>query len=617
MRMYPSRYITPEKPVVVKKTRAELQHFSPPVKGLAEAAQSAETDPKFAGILVNLYPDVDRLTVRAGFRKVCTIAGGTPIEHLIPYYGEPRRIIAASNHGLYDASTGVLAKSGFTSNNWHWTAFSDLGATERVIMVNGNDGVFSWDGLTTANVGPVAIVRIDKNTVSPYYASVTVAAADIGKFKNYDDIVISGADAGHANANGPQLIWKVGDKANSFELYGVDTSGWGGDQTTGTITAIVQGSFAQEAVKPPKGNTWLQVNDLSIVVAHQNRLFFADEANLAIYYLPLQQRYGELSVLPLNAIFKKGGTIRAMNTWTVAAGGTSMRDSLVIFTSNGEAAIYSGVDPDSDFSLEGVFRYDAPLSKWCTANYGGELYTLIPTGLTPMSAVLKSGREGVEAADRNVTNIFLRNSINYRANAGWEIFLNPNSGRMFCNIPVGGNVYRQMVRGMANPAWCEFRNVPARCWSWQDPYVYHADDFGNVYEMHPAIQSDDGKPIYIDVQMAWSQFKTPAIKHFKMVLPYIITDGYPTPAIDVKVDFDSTPPQNVPDITVAAPGQATWNVTAWNSKPWVSGTRNWSNWTGVGSMGRVGAIRMTAAVFNCSFQCTGWDVMFDRGSVFG
>ena len=46
-------------------------------------------------------------------------------------------------------------------------------------------------------------------------------------------------------------------------------------------------------------------------------------------------------------------------------------------------------------------------------NYGGELYVLIPTGLTPMSTVLKSGREGVEAADKNVVSCFLRNAVAY------------------------------------------------------------------------------------------------------------------------------------------------------------------------------------------------------------
>ena len=91
-----------------------------------------------------------------------------------------------------------------------------------------------------------------------------------------------------------------------------------------------------------------------------NRLWFADSANLAVYYLPLQQKTGEVKVLPLNAMFKRGGSIRAMYTWTID-GGMGLDDQLVIFSTNGECVIYGGIDPDADgdFQLVGIFRFDA------------------------------------------------------------------------------------------------------------------------------------------------------------------------------------------------------------------------------------------------------------------
>ncbi len=621
MRVLPNRYSTPEKPAVVKKKgRAKLIHLSPTVNGLMDDARTAEADPKFASILVNLYPNDDRLTCRAGYTKIATMPGSHAVAHLIPYYGEPQKLAAATNLTLCDAETGLLMKAGFTSDDWHWTTHSDLGDTERTVMVNGHDGVWSWDGLQAGDVGPVTITKIAKNTgtgtPTPTNAVVTVAAADMSKFHEYDSVIISGADAGHANANGPQNIVKVGSVANTFELSGVDSSGWGSDQTTGTMRVVVQGSFTREAVKAPAGNTWLQVNALSIVVAHMNRLFFADEKNLAVYYLPLQQRYGPLTVLPLNAIFRRGGNIKAMATWTTD-GGMGMDDQLVIFSTNGEIAIYSGVDPDSDFTLVGVFRMEAPMSKWSVMNYGGELYFLNPTGLTPMSASLKTGREGVEAADKRVVSRFQRLSVAYRNNPGWELQFNPNTGRAMCNIPQGGGVYGQMMRSMAKPNWGEWKGVPSRCWGWIEPYLYFGDDNGNVYHMHPNIQSDNGKPIYIDVQTAWSSFKTPALKHFKMILPYIITDGSPVPFVDVLVDFDNSQPKNQPDISLADNQGAMWDTAEWDVDYWVSGTSQWTNWTGVGSLGRVAAVRMTAAVLNCTFSITGWDVLYEEGSVFG
>lgn len=628
MRLVPNKFVFPDKTAIVKKTRAKLVHISAPIKGLMDDAKTQEADQKFAAILTNLYPNDDRLTCRAGFKKLATMPGALPVEHLVPYYGEPQRLAAATNNTLCDAETGGVLKSGFTSNDWHWTTHSDLGDTERTVMVNGNDGVWSWDGLQSGDVGPVVITKLGKNTLTgtpPLTdAIVTVGAADISKFKNGDAVIVSGADAGHANANGPQNIDKVNDTPNTFTLVGVNTSGWGSDQTTGTMRVVKQGSFVQEAVKAATTDTWLQVKDLSIVVAHMNRLFFADESNLAVYYLPLQQRTGTLEVLPLNAIFRRGGSIKAMATWT-CDGGAGLDDQLVVFSTNGEVAIYSGVDPESDFKLVGIFRLEAPMSKWCVMNYGGELYLQSPVGLVPMSTVLKSGREGVEASDRTVVTRFQQNSVNYRDNFGWELQFNPNTGRAICNVPLGGGRYMQMVRAMAKPAWCEWQGIPARCWGWIEPYIYFADDLGNTYIMHPTIQNDDGKPIFVDVQTAWSQFKTPAIKHFKMILPYILTDGFPKPAVDLQVDYDNSKPINTPDITASGSQDATWDVAKWPEDPtagandsyWVYSSKNWTDWTGVSDLGRVGAVRMTARIQDCSFSILGFDVLYDPGSVFG
>ena len=122
----------------------------------------------------------------------------------------------------------------------------------------------------------------------------------------------------------------------------------------------------------PATKPYIVPDQFQIVVSHMNRLWFADNAKLALYYLPLQQKSGELKELPLNAIFKRGGSIRAVYTWTLD-GGMGLDDQLVIFSTNGEAAIYNGTDPDSDFNLIGVYRFDSPMSKHAVVNYGGEL----------------------------------------------------------------------------------------------------------------------------------------------------------------------------------------------------------------------------------------------------
>lgn len=622
MRALPSRF-SGLKPVTIKKQRAYLAHLSPPVAGIADDAKTGESDQKFAGVLTNFTVEDDRIKCRAGYRKLVTIAGAPPIEHLVPYYGVIDTIAAAAGGSLYNALTGASIKSGFTSNAWHWTGFANLGDTQYTVMVNGSDGIWSWDGGAVPNGASVAVSKIAKNATAPNFAIVT--AASVAGLNDGDSVIISGGAGDQVTANGNHRIRNINTGAKTFELVNVVTTSWAGDQTTGTMGYVQQGSVFKEDVRAPAGASWINPNAMQIVVAHMNRLFFADLTNLCFYYLPLMSKDGELDVFPLSAIFKKGGTIRAMASWT-RDGGMGMDDILAIFTSHGEVALYQGVDPDNDFQLVGVYKFDPPQSRYCVMNYGGELYALIPTGLTAMSTVLKSGREGVEAADKTVVSRFLASSIVNIDRGGWELFLNPNTGRMFCNIPKGGGTYDQMVRNMAKPAWQEFKYLPARCFGWIHPYVYFADDKGNVYEFHPSHQSDDGQPIRVDVQTAWSQYKTPAIKHFKMILPYILTDGSPQPIIDVNVDYDSAEPFNTPDITGADPADATWNAADWdlpNAVPpifgdfWVGGAKNWINWTGVGAIGRVGSIRMQARILNCSFSVAGWDILYERGSVFG
>jgi hypothetical protein len=506
--------------------RSKTAHVSPPVEGLSAKALTTVKDAKVAGVLTNFYVDEDRIYARAGYVKVATMTGNSSVAHLIAYYGSPERLAAATNNTLCDAETGTVWKDGFTSNDWHWTAFSNLGESDYTVMVNGADGVWSWDG------------------------------------------------------------------------------------------GVLAGSFVKETVTAPTGNTWLDTDNFHIVVAHMNRLFFADQANLCLWYLPLQQKSGEVAPIPLNSIFRRGGTIKAIATWTVD-GGMGLDDQLVIFTTNGECAIYSGIDPDTDLGLVGVYRFDAPMSKHSVINYGGELYVLIQSGVTPMTAMIKAGKESLDTVDQSVLPFFLPRSIAFRQNPGWELFLNPSSGRLFANIPLGGGRYEQMIRNMPSGFWSKFEDVPARCWAWASAYVYFGDDRGNVYRMHPQYRTDDGAPIRVDVQMAWSQFKVPNIKHFKMLLTYIVSDGDPRPFVDVKTDYDQSPALNQPEISEVSASGATWDTATWDVDAWVGGEKTWVNWTGVGGLGRVGAIRVSAQVSNCSFAITGWNVLFEEGGLFG
>ena len=517
-----SRLLSP-RPAQIKRSVAAVRHISAPLKGLSLNSKLVTGDPLTATILDNWVVEENNICCRPGIKLFWNYGSASPVEMLVPYYGAPSRLAAAVDGKLITLD-GTVLKTGFLSNDWSWTSFSNLSSVDFTVMANGVDGVWSWDGTNTAPV--------------------------------------------------------------------------------------------KEAVTAPATETWIVPDQFNIVLSHMNRLWFADGSNLAVYYLPLQQKSGEVKVIPLNAIFKRGGTIRAMYTWTTE-GGENLNDQLVIFSSNGECAIYNGVDPASDFYLTGLYRFDSPMSKHSVVNYGGDLYVLISTGLVPMSTLMRAESDQLAASDRNVVSEFFTSSLAFRSDAGWQTFINPSSGRIICNMPQGGtNAYRQMVRNMPNPVWSSWSSLPARCWGWVANRVFLGSDDGKVYEIHPSFLNDAGKPIRVDVQPAWGNFGTPAIKHFKMVLPYLQSDGTPRPYIDMKVDYDLSPPTNQPDVTFADTGAA-WDEGDWDVASWAGGLITHNNWTGVGRLGRVGAPRLVALIQNAEFSLTGWDVLFETGSVFG
>ena len=532
MRMVPSRLFNPQPTRIKGGPPAKVKHLSAPLKGLSMTAKLTGSDPLLSPILDNFVVTEDRVQLRPGLLKITTtppVIGGSPATCLIPHYrgglGADYMCVSAGS-SLFDYVSGAQLKTGFTSDDWHWTSFSNLGVADYTIMVNGANGVWSWNG----TIGPTG--------------------------------------------------------------------------------------FVKETVTAPAAETWIQIDEIEIVLSHMNRLWFADGANLALYYLPIQQKTGEVKLFPLNSIFKRGGHIRALATWSLD-GGRGMDDQLAIFTTNGEVAIYSGTDPDTDFSLVGVFRIDAPMSKHCVLNYGGELYVLISTGVVPMSTTIREESEQLGKTEKGVVPYFTEVSNVYRNSKGWQAVLNHGYGAIIANMPLGApNQFKQMVRTMPHARWTSWSKIPARFWTWLNNRMYCLDEAGIVYENGFDYLNDNGNPIKVDIQWAWSDYGTPAYKHYKMIKIYIVTDGQPRPMMDMRVDYDYTEPTNQPDVSFTTPG-AIWDTAPWDTSDWAKGEVTLASWQGVAKAGHVGGPRLTCLLMNCSFAITGATVLYEQGSVMG
>jgi hypothetical protein len=527
MKMFPAgalplknRRGTPTRLLNKGRPAAKVAHFSAPLKGLSRNSELTENDPLLASILTNWIVEDDRISVRPGYLKLGQIAANTPISTMIPYYGSPQKLAAASGGKIYDLAGAQIAAGPYGSDDWAWTSFSNLSSDDFTVMVNGFDGVISWSGTT----------------------------------------------------------------------------------------------FAVEAVTAPPAETWVLPAKFDKVLSHMNRLWFADSQNLAVYYLPIQTKSGVVDLLPLNAIFKRGGTIKGIYTWSID-GGVGLDDAIAIFTSNGEVAIYSGVDPESDFKLVGIFRFDAPMSKDSIINFGGDLYVMISTGLVPMTTLLRAESEQLGKSDINVMKDFEEVARGNRDVYGWQVILNQHTNHAICNMPVGNGKYQQMVRKMPAQIWSKWTGVPARCWGWLNNHTYFGSETGGIYVGGAEYFNDNGAAIDADVSFAWSSYRSMAKKNFKLVRLYTLTDGQPRPFIDLEVDYEHKPPINQPEVTTGPDGGAVWNTATWDVDYWASTPTSRQNWQGVTGLGRVGAPRIRVSVSGASFALTGVDVIYELGGL--
>ena len=140
-----------------------------------------------------------------------------------------------------------------------------------------------------------------------------------------------------------------------------------------------------------------------------------------------------------------------------------------------------------------------------------------------------------------------------------------------------------MVRHMPRPVWSEWADVPARCWNWIDPYVYFGDDNGNVYEMHPQLSHDDGQPIRATCRWPGRSSRRPAVKQFKMIQVFMITDG--TRGRYRRQDqFRLHAGRNQPDVSFAQPG-AVWDIADLERQTTGPPARPERLWHGVSALG--------------------------------
>lgn len=331
------------------------------------------------------------------------------------------------------------------------------------------------------------------------------------------------------------------------------------------------------------GSTWSTVATLgatstaifSYVEVYRQRLFFAEKNSLNLWYLPINSISGTPVSYALGAIFRRGGYIVALATWTLDSG-YGPEDQLAVCTSTGEIAVLSGADPSSasSWSLRGVYYIGKPLGANPLYKYGGDVLFLSENGLYPLSQAVQSAAiERTKSVTDKIRQLFNDAANEFSGNEGWQVIAQPNVPFLLVNVPASP-VRQQFVMHAQTGAWAKFTGWDAFSFARVGTSLYFSTA-GSIKRVTGV--SDAGANITATLTQAFSKVGSPRTKQVVEVKPYLVSDGGFSYSIGVVSDFGTL--QEASNISKTFLGSSSlWGSAIWGSAIWGGTTETISEW---------------------------------------
>lgn len=372
------------------------------------------------------------------------------------------------------------------------------------------------------------------------------------------------------------------------------------------------------------GTTWSSIaafagvntNVLIGVEVYRQRYYFIEEGSLNLHYLAVNAASGASTSYPLGAIFRRGGALVGIATWTIDAG-NGPDDHLVIATSEGEIAVFAGTDPASPsaWTLRGVYYVGVPLGLKSMVKYGGDVVLLSETGIYPLSrALLTASIDRTRSLSEKIRQSFNTLVSQYKGNAGWEVISHPDAPFLLVNIP-DGSLGTQLVMHSQSGSWTKFSGWPAKCWARFNEELYYGTDDGRVVKAWTGA-ADFGANITATMLQAFSTFGLPRQKQATMARPLFVATGTFQYTIGLAQDFaPDDPTLNIVQTNTST--AALWGTGIWGSSLWTSSdqlTKDWRAITDRPSLYKAFFLQIQSNTARVSLQNT--DLLFNMQGTF-
>jgi hypothetical protein len=377
------------------------------------------------------------------------------------------------------------------------------------------------------------------------------------------------------------------------------------------------------------GSAWATASITGVTAANiisgtvfKSRIWLTVKGELSPAYLPLDSIQGAAAMFDTQGVFKKGGYLMAVGSWSLDAG-DGPDDYLALVTSRGEVAIYNGTDPTSNFVLKGVYEMGAPIGRRCLTKVGADLAVICIDGVVPLSKALITDRA---AAITIALTARIQPAVNeaarqYGANFGWQLIGYPRGTRAILNVPIVEGVQQeQYVMNTVTGAWCRFTRENANCWEIFKDRLFYGGNAGQIFEADSRDSDSDGS-FEFDIETAFNYCGTRGqLKQFDMARALLTTDGRVLPGIALNVDFSQD--VEVDQIAIEIDQAALWDVANWDAGTWPQVVSIQTDWVSVSGVGYCCSIRAKGTVEDTIgdiegqplvLQINGWDLLVKDG----
>lgn len=388
----------------------------------------------------------------------------------------------------------------------------------------------------------------------------------------------------------------TGQTSNYYSTVNFTTSG-------GSFLVAVNGT---DDLRLYDGSAWSAINagtvpsitgvdtDLfSHVNVYRNRQYFVEINSLNLWYLPVDSIGGAAQALSLSGIFSKGGSILFSATWSSESGANAMEAYLVVMSTEGEVAVFTGLFPgDASWSLVNVYDISKPLGKNGWMRAGGDIIIATEMGLVPVSAARMKDPAalGLDAISRNIEPDWKR-AVQERRTVPWEIAKWDEQDAFYVNVPAATASQKRLtfLGNLKTGALAIYEGWDNRCFAIHNRQMYYGANDGTV-RLAEVGGTDDGMPYVAQVAFAWDHLGTPGFtKSVKQAQAVFNTTRPFEYRLSASVDYV----QSFPVSPNAAPDNepaSGWDQGLYDVALWDAGEVQYSVYTRQRSIGRTGKV---------------------------